>query len=320
MKKINVGIIGKNFGYKLIFNVIQRVKEFNTIAFCFKNPSNFKTVNKIKIYTDWKKMLSNKKINAVIISSPPETHLEIIKTAIKKKIHIFCEKPVTKSYKQVMQVTNLLKNKKLFHIVNYEFPKIAAFKFFRKNILKKINIKKIQINWTIKISQQKRSSWKNSHNRGGGIFYNYICHSIYYLEDLFGDFVIKKLDKNRKKNPTSIKIKLRNIKKNFIIYVNFKILSLKSRQKPIHRIKIFSKKNSFELFSKTESLSDQFILKKSSKVIFKPINDKKDFRFYPVLTNLKNFQKSINEKKLLKPNFFDAKKIHFIINELSSIR
>ena len=319
MKKINVGIIGKNFGYKLIFTVIQRVKEFNTIAFCFKNSSNFKTVNKIKIYTDWKKMLSNKKINAVIISSPPETHLEIIKTAIKKKIHIFCEKPVTKSYKQVIQVTNLLKNKKLFHMVNYEFPKIAAFKFFKKNILKKIYIKKIQINWTIKISQQKRSSWKNSHNRGGGIFYNYICHSIYYLEDLFGDFVIEKLDKNRKKNPTSIKIKLRNIKKNFIIYVNFKILSLKSKQKPIHQIKIFSKNNIFELFSKTESLSDQFILKKSNKVIFKPINDKKDFRFYPVFTNLKNFQKSINEKKLLKPNFFDAKKIHFIINELSSI-
>ncbi len=319
MKKINVGIIGKNFGYKLIFTVIQRVKEFNTIAFCFKNLSNFKTVNKIKIYTDWKKMLSNKKINAVIISSPPETHLEIIKTAIKKKIHIFCEKPVTKSYKQVIQVTNLLKNKKLFHMVNYEFPKIAAFKFFKKNILKKIHIKKIQINWTIKISHQKRSSWKNSHNKGGGIFYNYICHSIYYLEDLFGDFVIEKLDKNRKKNPSSIKIKLKNIKKNFIIYVNFKILSLKSKQKPIHQIKIFSKNSNFELFSKTESLGDQFILKKSNKVIFKPINDKKDFRFYPVFTNLKNFQKSINEKKLLKPNFFDAKKIHFIINELSSI-
>ena len=319
MKKINVGIIGKNFGYKLIFTVIQRLKEFNTIAFCFKNPSNFKTVNKIKIYTDWKKMLSNKKINAIIISSPPETHLEIIKTAIKKKIHIFCEKPVTKSYKQVMQVTNLLKNKKLFHIVNYEFPKIAAFKFFKNKILKKIYIKKIQINWTIKISEPKRSSWKNFHDRGGGIFYNYICHSIYYLEDLFGDFVIEKLDKNRKKNPTTIKIRLRNIKKNFIIYVNFKILSLKSRQKPIHRIKIFSKKNNFELFSKTESSSDQFILKKSSKVIFKPINDKKDFRFYPVFANLKNFQKSINGKKLLKPNFFDAKKVHFIINKLSSI-
>ena len=82
---------------------------------------------------------------------------------------------------------------------------------------------------------------------------------------------------------------------------------------------ICSKKSNFELFSKTESLSDQFILKKSSKVIFKPKNDKKDFRFYPVFTNLKNFQKSINGKKLLKPNFFDAKKVHSIINELSSI-
>ena len=319
MKKINVGIIGKNFGYKLIYSAIKKLKYFNTIAICFKNHSNFKTDNKIKIYTNWKKMLDNKKINAIIISSPPETHLKIIKTAIKKKLHVFCEKPATKSYKQITEVVNLLKNKKLFHIVNYEFSKIAAFQFFKKNILKKIYIKKIQINWTIKIPLQMRSSWKNFHNRGGGIFYNYICHSIHYLGDLFGDFVIEKLDKNRKKNPTSIKIKLRNIKKNFIIYVNFKILSLKSKQKPIHQIKIFSKNSNFELFSKTESLSDQFILKKSNKVIFKPINDKKDFRFYPVFTNLKNFQKSINEKKLLKPNFFDAKKIHFIINELSSI-
>ena len=64
----------------------------------------------------------------------------------------------------------------------------------------------------------------------------------------------------------TIKIKLRNIKKNFIIYINFKILSLKSKQKPIHQIKIFSKNNNFELFSKTESLSDQFILKNQIKL------------------------------------------------------
>ena len=147
MTKINVGIIGKNFGYKLIYHVIQRIKKFNTIAFCFKNKGDLKTINKIEIYTDWKKMLRNKKINAVIISSPPETHLEIIKTAIKKKIHIFCEKPVTKSYKQIMQVTNLLKNKKLFHIVNYEFPKIAAFKFFNHH--GKISIIKVVVSFII---------------------------------------------------------------------------------------------------------------------------------------------------------------------------
>ena len=318
-KKINIGIIGKNFGYKLIFSVIKKIKKFNTIAFCFKNYGDFKTNKKIKTYTDWKKMLQNKDINAIIISSPPETHLKIIRAAIKKKIHIFCEKPATKSYKQITQVINLLKNKRLFHIVNYEFPQIAAFKFFKKNILKKIYIKKIQINWNIRISQQKRSSWKNFHHKGGGIFYNYICHSIYYLQDLFGDFTIEKLNKNRKKNPTTMNIQFRNIKKNFIIHVNFKILSLKSRQKPIHQIKIFTNNKNFELFSKTESLNNQFVLKKSNKVIFRPVNEKKDFRFYPVFENLKNFQKSINEKKIFKPNFFDAKKVHTFINKLSLI-
>ena len=39
----------------------------------------------IKVYKNWKSLISDKKINAVFISSPPKTHKEIIKYSIKRK-------------------------------------------------------------------------------------------------------------------------------------------------------------------------------------------------------------------------------------------
>ncbi len=317
-KKINVAIIGKNFGYKVIYKTIKNVKSFNIIAFCFKNKPNFILDKKIIIYNDWKKLLKNKKINAIIITSPPETHARIIKEAIKRNIHIFCEKPVTKSLMQISGICNLIKNKKIKHFVNFEFPQIKAFKFFKEKILKKIKINKVIINWSMKIPLKKRSDWKNIHNKGGGIFYNYICHTLYYMEDLFGEIKIENFIKSPKKNPSNLTIKFRNIDKEFKISFNFKILTTNSRKKPIHQIKILSNKGAFYLESKTESLKDDFILKKFKNILFKSKENIKDFRLKPTLENIKNFEKSITKNKLSNPNFFDAKRIHHLINKINS--
>jgi predicted dehydrogenase len=317
-KKINVAIIGKNFGYKVIYKIIKKIKSFNLIAFCFRSKPSSDLNKKIVIYKDWKKLLKNKKINAIIITSPPETHFKIINEAIKRNIHIFCEKPVTRSLFQIAQICNLIKNKDIKHFVNFEFPKIKAFKFYKDKILKKIKINKVIINCSMKISQQKRSNWKNIHNKGGGIFYNYICHSLYYMENLFGKLKIEKFIKDSKKKPSNLRVEFNNINKNFKIILNFKLLATNSKKRPIHQIKIISNKGAFYLESKTESLKDEFILKKSKNILFKPKENIKDFRLKPTLVNLKNFERSIIKNRLSNPNFFDAKRVHYLINEINS--
>ena len=317
-KKINVAIIGKNFGYKVIYKIIKKIKSFNLIAFCFRSKPSSDLNKKIVIYKDWRKLLKNKKINAIIITSPPETHFKIINEAIKRNIHIFCEKPVTRSLFQIAQICNLIKNKDIKHFVNFEFPKIKAFKFFKDKILKKIKINKVIINWSMKIPQQKRSNWKNIHNKGGGIFYNYICHSLYYMENLFGKLKIEKFIKDSKKKPSNLRVEFNKINKNFKIILNFKLLATNSKKRPIHRIKIISNKGVFYLESKTESLKDEFILKKSKNILFKPKENIKDFRLKPTLVNLKNFERSIIKNRLSNPNFFDAKRVHYLINEINS--
>ena len=143
--KINIGIIGKNFGYNVIYKSFLKNKNYRVKAFCFKSEKvkNLAIPKNIKIYSSWKKLILNKNIDAVAISSPPTTHKTIVGFAVKKNKHIFCEKPLACSFDDANFLCNLIKNKKISHMVNYEFADIDAFQFFKKKFGKNLNIRKI---------------------------------------------------------------------------------------------------------------------------------------------------------------------------------
>ena len=192
LNKITLGIIGKNFGYRVIYKSFFKNKKYkiNSLSFKSKKDKKIKIPKNVKIYSSWKKLILDKKINAIVVATPPSLHKKIIKLAIKKNKHIFCEKPFTTSYKEANFICNLIKEKKnISHMVNYEFPEIDAFLFFKKKIIKNIKINKAYLNWLIDINNKSRKSWKEEHSKGGGIIFNYVCHALYYLEFLFGKII-----------------------------------------------------------------------------------------------------------------------------------
>lgn len=316
-KKINVGIIGRNFGYRVIYEALRKQKYFNVIGFSVKKKiSNFVLPKNIKIYKNWKQLISNKKIKAIFISSPPNTHKEIINFSLKKNKHIFCEKPVTKSFKQISSICKKLKNKNIIHYVNYEFGNIDAFQEFKKKYFSKINIKKVKINWVVKIPKKSRSQWKINHSAGGGNFYNYICHTLFYLENLFGKIEIINSNLINKNNKFELITDFRQENKNISINLIFKTIEKKSYLKPQHKIIFNSNKGNFTIFSKADNLNDQFLLLKNNKIIFKPKLIDFDFRINPTFQNLKSFQQNIRDKKNRKINFHTAKRVHLLIDQI----
>ena len=84
MKKIKAGIIGRNFGYKVIFQALKKIRDFKIIGFSVKNKKKINLPENIKIYKNWKSLVSDKKIDVIFISSPPQTHKKIIEFSIKK--------------------------------------------------------------------------------------------------------------------------------------------------------------------------------------------------------------------------------------------
>jgi predicted dehydrogenase len=320
-KKLNIGIIGKNFGYNVIYKSIEKDKSFNVLGFSCKNKKlNKELPNGIKIYSNWKNLILDKKIKAIVIATPPKLHKKIIEFAIKKRKHIFCDKPVTTSYSDISKLCKLLKNKKILHFTNYEFTNIEAFNFFKKKVLNKIIIKNIKIDWFIKIPKKKRSDWKNKHSLGGGNFFNYICHTLYYLENLFGNFSIIDTKIKKSKNDFYLNSKFFIKKKNINVLFNFKTIGNKSKIEPLHEIKIITKKDDYLLKTQISNLQDQFFLKKNDKFLFKPNKITNDFRVKPTYINLKKFKNAISQKKDSHPNFFDAKRIHFLIKSIKSFQ
>ena len=187
--KINLGIIGKNFGYHVIYKAFLKNKKYKIRGFSFKSKkgNKIKIPKNVKIYKSWKKLILDRKINGVIIATPPFLHKNMISFAIKNNKHIFCEKPFTISFKQANFLCNRIKKKKnIAHMVNYEFANIDAFEFLKRKIINKIKIKKIYLDWFINIQKRSKSNWKEQHALGGGIMFNYVCHALYYLEFIFG--------------------------------------------------------------------------------------------------------------------------------------
>ncbi len=320
MKKINVGIIGRNFGYKVIFKALKNLKDFNVLGFSFKNKNLMSFPRNIKVYKNWKSLISDKKINAVFISSPPKTHKEIIKYSIKKNKHIFCDKPVTTSFKDISEICRSLEGKNITNSVNYEFNNIEAFKIFKKKYFHKIKITKVNIKWVIKIPNKNRSSWKKNHKMGGGNFFNYICHILFYIENFFGILEIYDSKLKNNKNKFELKTKLLTKDKKTKVNLEFKTISQNNKSKSYHKIVFHSNKGNYILFTKMNNLFDQFLLLNNKKIIFKPKEINYDFRLKPTKSNIISFKNSIIKKKISSPNFQNAKRIHYLIKQLINFR
>ena len=65
-----------------------------------------------KVYDDWKEMLDTEKPDVVCIDSPFEKHAEMSAYALRKNIHVFCEKPIALTYEQLEVVKEALKESK----------------------------------------------------------------------------------------------------------------------------------------------------------------------------------------------------------------
>ena len=76
------------------FSILNSHPEVEIVAICDQSGTMLKIAHKymgISIYSDYHKMLGQEKIDFIVVSTPTDSHAEIIMTAIPKGIHIFAE-------------------------------------------------------------------------------------------------------------------------------------------------------------------------------------------------------------------------------------
>ena len=151
---------------------------------------NGHNTDKISFFKNFNKFASSG-IDAAIICSPPNQHVNQIIKLANKKIHVLVEKPISNSTRNLKRAFSVIKSNKLVLSVGYLLRNDNGLKKLKILLNKKI-IGKI-VNASIEcrsfLPEWRKSNYKKSVSSlkelGGGALLE-LSHEIDYLEILFG--------------------------------------------------------------------------------------------------------------------------------------
>ena len=137
--KIRVGVIGAGrIGRLHIEHLAQRIPEAELIAICSLNPSGAESLaeqfNVPKVMTDYKTLLADPQIDAVLVTSSTDTHVEISQAAAKAGKHIFCEKPIAFDLEQIDETLAIVEAAGVKFQVGFNRRFDASFKRVREAV------------------------------------------------------------------------------------------------------------------------------------------------------------------------------------------
>jgi predicted dehydrogenase len=204
MDKINFAIIGygsiakthalavydANIRYDLPY-------EINLSHIVTRKPINIH-LKGVKNVTHIEEVLEDKSIHFIDICTPNDSHFPIVKRAVEYGKHIYCEKPLSSSYSEAVEMTNLVKENKIVNGVALIYRFLPAVRMLKKEIEKK-GIGEI-IDFKIKTYHKsylsKKDTWRTKKNSGGGALLDLGVHLIDLIQFTIDD--IEEVDhKNR---------------------------------------------------------------------------------------------------------------------------
>ncbi len=113
----------------------------NVVALCDVNeiriPDALKKFPGAKVYTDWRKCLDHKGLDAVVICTPDHHHAFIANWALNRNLHVYCEKPLAISVEEarIVRANWMGKKGKLATQVGMQRHAFANFNRVRELIL-----------------------------------------------------------------------------------------------------------------------------------------------------------------------------------------
>jgi len=112
-EKLNIGAVGiANQGAYDLGNVTSQ----NIVALCDVDDNNLAAAAKnlpgAKTYSDFRKMMDQKDIEAVVCATPDHVHAAVTSMALVSGRHVYCEKPLCHNVWEVRQIRELTKKHK----------------------------------------------------------------------------------------------------------------------------------------------------------------------------------------------------------------
>jgi len=201
LKTYRVGVIGFGFmgkthlyGYKTIpFYYGYLPIPIKLQAICTKTQASADTA--VRDYgfeygtTDLQAFFNNNELDIIHICSPNKAHKEAIKEAIRRGIHIYCEKPMTVSSADAKEIVTALQGSKLISQVvfhnRFYTSTMRAKEILDNGILGRPLTFRVRYLLNVNLDKNSKVSWRNFE---GGALFDVGTHVIDLAYHLLGEF------------------------------------------------------------------------------------------------------------------------------------
>ena len=143
----------------------------------------------IKTYTNYGEMLNKEDLDGVIIATPSRLHYDMVRVALDKGLHVYCEKPFTLDPEKSTELSALACSKGLVNQVGYHNRFVGAFREVKRLLdlgaIGRVNHVLAEAYGPV-VLKSKGSTWRTKGVEGGGCIYDYAAHPLNLVTWYFG--------------------------------------------------------------------------------------------------------------------------------------
>ena len=167
-------------------------KDVDLVAVCDTSSlilEAFKKFARVKVYDDYKKMIDSENLDFVVIATPTKFHYQMVKYALGKEIHTFCEKPFSLTLNEGEEMTELAEMKSLVNQVGYHNHFIGTFRELKRLLAKGILGRVVHFTgeaYGPVVTKPKGGTWRSDPEEGGGCLFDYAAHVINLVQEIIG--------------------------------------------------------------------------------------------------------------------------------------
>jgi len=141
-------------------------------------------------YGDYEEMLAEADLDAVLIATPSRFHAEMVRSALERGLHVFCEKPLTLDPEDSERLAETASQRGLVTQVGYHNRFIATFAEL-KALLEAGAIGEVTHAFGEAygpvVLKAKGKTWRSQSGEGGGCLYDYAAHVINLINWYMGE-------------------------------------------------------------------------------------------------------------------------------------
>lgn len=133
----------------------------------------------VTTYTDFDAMLDKADLDAVVIATPSSSHAGMVRAALERDLHVFCEKPFTLNPQDADALAALGDGRNLVTQVGYHNRFIGAF----QEVKRLLDAGAIGVVTHVLgeaygpvVLKPKGGTWRSQRTEGGGCLYDYAAH------------------------------------------------------------------------------------------------------------------------------------------------